>query len=483
MIDKLKDCFDEMVIYKDLRKSNTFSALSLPSFLRDWLLKMFEDENGNYDVDEVITFVKQYLPRKEEWTSIKARIVQSGERVKILTRISINIDIKKQEVTFRLPEFGLESKDTIIERDVWHECKDDLITGNEVWGIIELGYRWPDDTVKPKIDGKIKLLGFQNFRPYNIDLEYFKDMRAEFTTKEWIDVILGAIDYNADGYNDEHSKLCMLKRLLPFVEKRLNLMELAPKGTGKSYLFGSISKYGMLVDGGKVTRAKMFYDDARKQPGYIFGNDFVAIDEVKLAKFGDVGEMRSVLQGYMEKGSFNFQGFNGISDAGIIFLGNIAEDNWNEYRNMMGELPELFQESALIDRIHGFIKGWDIPRMDENLKISGWALNSEYFCSILHLLREDISYRAIVDELLLLPEHADTRDTEAVKRIATAYLKLLFPNVRKVEDINIKEFNQYCLRPAKKMREIIIQQLGILDTEYRGKTVPKFVLKDNKYEM
>ena len=96
---------------------------------------------------------------------------------------------------------------------------------------------------------------------------------------------------------------------------------------------------------------------------------------------------------------------------------------------MLGELPTLFQETALLDRIHGFVKGWDIPRMNDGLKLTGWALNSEYFCSILHELRNDMSYRAIVEKIVEVPEHADTRDTEAIKRLATAYLKLLFPNV------------------------------------------------------
>lgn len=270
----------------------------------------------------------------------------------------------------------------------------------------------------------------------------------------------------------------MLMRLLPFVEKRLNLIELAPKGTGKSYVFGNVSKYGLLTDGGKITRAKMFYDTGRRTPGFICGNDFVAIDEVKLVTFNDVNEMRSIMQGYMERGRFNIGGYDGESDAGIVFLGNIMQENMDEYASMFSELPPLFQESALVDRIHGFIKGWDIPKMSDDLKVSGWALNSEYFCSIMHLLRDDASYRAIVDAIIDVPEGAYVRDTEAVKRIATAYLKLLFPNVRCVDDVNPRRFLRYCLRPAVKMRQIIKRQLGILDIEYRGKDVPTFTLKE-----
>ena len=188
------------------------------------------------------------------------------------------------------------------------------------------------------------------------------------------------------------------------------------------------------------------------------------------------------MQGYMEYGTFNIGGYDGKSDAGVVFLGNIHQDNMDEYTNMFAELPKLFQESALLDRIHGFIKGWNIPRMNDDLKICGWALNSEYFSSILHLLRDDVSYRAVVDALVELPEHPDTRDTEAVKRICTAYLKLLFPNVRSPKDISMHDFNYYCLRPACKMRGIIKTQLGILDVEFRGKNVPQYSVKDVRNE-
>ena len=145
---------------------------------------------------------------------------------------------------------------------------------------------------------------------------------------------------------------------------------------------------------------------------------------------------------------------------------------------MFQELPAVFHESALIERFHGFIKGWHIPRMNDDLKISGWALNSEYFCSILHELRSDSTYRAVVDKLVNVPEAADTRDTEAIKRIATAYLKLLFPNVRRTEDILARDFNRYCLRRACVMRATIKNQLGILDSEYRGKDIPQFSINE-----
>ncbi len=479
MEEKLREYFEEMVVYKDL-KNNTgfFSSLGLPAFLRDYLLKTFSDEYGRFNMEEVSAFVKKFIPKKEDWMSIKNKIIYENENVQILTKISVDINIKTGDIAFALPDFGVTEKETMIEPAIWELYKDDLVRGGEVWGIIKLGYRPPDETARPKIPGKIKLTGFKNFCPYTVDLEYYKDMRANFSTEEWIDVVLGAIDYNAAGFETELQKLSMLTRLLPFVEKRVNIIELAPKGTGKSYVFGHVSKYGMITDGGKVTRSKMFYDAVRRKPGFICGPDYVAIDEVKLVNFGDENEMRSILQGYLEYGKFNSNGYDGESDAGVVFLGNIQKENMDEYSYMLAELPTLFQETALLDRIHGFVKGWDIPRMNDSLKITGWALNSEYFCSIMHELRNDMSYRAIVEKIVDVPERSDTRDTEAIKRIATAYLKLLFPHVRSEFDIDKQEFTDYCLVPAMRMRRIIKLQQGMIDTEYKGKDVPLLTVKD-----
>ena len=231
-----------------------------------------------------------------------------------------------------------------------------------------------------------------------------------------------------------------------------------------------------------MSRAKMFYDISKRSQGLVCNNDFVTLDEVQTISFTDADEMRAALKGYMESGVFTVGNYEGTADAGIVLLGNIKKESMDEYENMFDELPKVFHESALIDRFHGFIKGWDIPRMHDDLKICGWALNSEYFCTILHMLREDASYRAIVDELIIVPEKADTRDTEAIKRICTAYLKLLFPDVRNSSDVNLREFKNYCLRPASRMRGIIKTQLGILDSEYRGKSVPQLKIRESQYE-
>ena len=479
MENKLREIFSDMSVYKDLKNSNFFSALSLPSFMRDWLLRRFEDSDGNFDTAEMSRFVEKFIPKKDDWNTIKSKIVIENEHVKILAKLSIEIDIKNGTAHFSLPDFGLSAKETMIDWQVWENNKTELMNGRDVWGMIELGYRPPDDSVKPKLPGKIRLLKFKNFCPYSINLDYYKDAMKNFSIAERINLILGAVDYNATGYPTEENKLTMLTRLLPFLEKRLNLIELAPKGTGKSYLFGRVSRYGWLSSGGVMSRAKMFYDISKGREGLIAYNDFVTLDEVQTISFTNVDEMRAALKGYLEQGVYTVGNHSNSADAGVILCGNISKSamDMNGAANMFEELPEVFHESALIERFHGFIKGWNIPRMNDDMKICGWALNSEYFCSILHEMREDISYRTIIDNLIKVPEKADTRDTEAVKRIATAYLKLLFPQVRQPADIAREDFKKYCLQPAIEMRKTIRQQLALLDIEYTSKNFPVFEVK------
>ncbi len=483
VVEKLRKCFEAMAVFKDLTQTSLFKTLGLPSFMRDWLLQRFEDGDGVFDADEMQSFVHEFIPKHEDWTRIKDRIVVGFERVKLLAKITVNIDVVTGEVTFSLPDFGLRNKETMIDGDVWEECRGRLVSGHETWGMLELGYRPPDDTVRPKIPGKIRLLSFRDFCPYTIDLDYYKSVRSEFTIHEWIDVVLGAVDYNADGYDvakakddslpeAETMKLTMLSRVLPFAEKRLNLMELAPMGTGKSYLFGQVSRYGWLSTSDRMTRAKLFYDVGRREPGLVGQNDFIVLDEIQKTVFED--GMGSVMQGYLEQGTFSVANYSSSADSGFVLCGNIAPEIMREdgYAYMFGNLPKIFQDAAMVDRFHGFIKGWNIPRMNSTLKINGWALNSEYFTAILHFLRDDGSYRHVVDEVVEVPPGADERDTEAVKRLAAAHLKLLFPNVRSPEDVDEREFVRYCLRPAMRMRSTIRWQMGLMNNQYRGRDLP-----------
>ena len=127
MVEKLKDNFDEMVVYKDLKKSNFITSFKMPSFMRDWVLKRFQDDEGEIDIDGATAFIREFIPKKEDWKSIKNRIVNYQEKVKFLAKVSVEIDIKTQGLSFSLPDFGLTTRDTVIPRDVWENCSAALL--------------------------------------------------------------------------------------------------------------------------------------------------------------------------------------------------------------------------------------------------------------------------------------------------------------------------------------------------------------------
>ena len=165
-----------------------------------------------------------------------------------------------------------------MANDVVSRWKETLLKESENWGIVEL--IWGKDYSSRQGKGVIKLIEYSPFCPYTVDLEFYKEARRAFTLEEWIDVLISAADYNPAGYDSEQQKLYVLRRLLPFVEKRLNLMELAPKGTGKSYVYQKISKRGWLISGGTVSRASLIYDNQKKTGGLLTRFDFVGFDEI-----------------------------------------------------------------------------------------------------------------------------------------------------------------------------------------------------------
>lgn len=368
--------------------------------------------------------------------------------------------------------------------DVAEKWQNTLLRESENWGIVTLCWMMDGTPSKPK--GLITMIGYKPFCPYDIDLEFYRDARSQFSIHEWIDVIIEAIDYNPDGYLDENGevserkKLYFLRRLLPFVEKRVNLIELAPKGTGKSYVFEKISKRGWLISGGTVSRASLIYDNAKKTGGLLTRFDFVGFDEVQSITFEQPGQIQQALKHYMEYGEI--KGFDASlsSGAGVIVLGNIDADRFDTNKNMVANISEVFGESATLDRFHGFIPGWEIPRMTTGMIAKGWAINTEYFAEVMHALRDDLTYSAVVDAMIDFPSNADKRHMTAIKRLCTAFLKLLFPHVQTPNDIDRQEFIDYCLNPAIEMRSAIYKQLCIIDAkEYDvpSKRIPEIVCK------
>ena len=471
-MQKIRDQFPAMVIYKDPTfTSSLFAGRNLPSFVKDFILKRYILQDGGLDREGLTNFLNMVIPQKQ--TEVKDRLANK-EEITILARFIIYIDLVKGIRRFGIPDLGIKINEGQIPEYVYRQHQGELVDG-EKWGIIKL-------SVLPDDDGKknhVEMVDYKPFKPYrSVDLDYLRAARSSFSIQEWIDFLLSAMEYDPDGFENMTQKMEFLTRLLIFIEPRLNVIELAPKGTGKSFVFGNLSKYGWLVSGGKVTRAKLFYDKSKQQNGIIKNHDFTAFDEIQTIIFQEPAEIQAALKSYLESGKTTIDNNEFTSECGLMLMGNIPLDRnrhpmTNKY---FDSLPSSFRESALLDRFHCFIEGWHLPRINKGMIYKGWTVNVEYFSEILHALRTQNVYSLLFDALVGCDKNADTRDFNAVKKTTVAYMKLLFPNWTSVDNVNLDDFDNFCLQPAIYRRGIIKEQCHNIDDEFKIQ-MPHFWVK------
>lgn len=464
---KVRQYFSAMSIYKDPKATNSiFAGRNLPSFVKDYLLKRYLNiSTGEIDTLGLNAFLDKVIPANGG--TVKDDIL-AGKEVTLLARFSIYIDLVKGEKLFAIPDYGIKQREGIIPDYVYAKHPGELVDG-EKWGIVKLCLLPDDDNDKKN---HVRMVDFKPFKPYSsVDIEYLREARQHFTNEEWFDVLLSAMEYDPDGFTSMTQKMEFLTRLLIFIEPRLNVIELAPKGTGKSYVFGNLSKYGWLVSGGKVTRAKLFYDKQKQQNGIIKNHDFTVFDEIQTIIFQEPAEIQAALKSYLESGKTTIDNNEFTSECGLMLMGNIplSANRLPISPNYFDSLPNNFKESALLDRFHSFIEGWKLPRVNDSMIFNGWTINVEYFSEILHTMRIQNSYGLLFDELVEFEAKSDVRDSKAIKRIATAYMKLFFPHWQKVEDVDKEMFDLYCLQPAIYRRGIIKEQCHLIDSEFKAR--------------
>lgn len=464
---KVRQYFSAMSIYKDPKATNSiFAGRNLPSFVKDYLLKRYLNiSTGEIDTLGLNAFLDKVIPANGG--TVKDDIL-AGKEVTLLARFSIYIDLVKGEKQFAIPDYGIKQREGIIPDYVYAKHPGELVDG-EKWGIVKLCLLPDDDNDKKN---HVRMVDFKPFKPYSfVDIEYLREARQHFTNEEWFDVLLSAMEYDPDGFTSMTQKMEFLTRLLIFIEPRLNVIELAPKGTGKSYVFGNLSKYGWLVSGGKVTRAKLFYDKQKQQNGIIKNHDFTVFDEIQTIIFQEPAEIQAALKSYLESGKTTIDNNEFTSECGLMLMGNIplSANRLPISPNYFDSLPNNFKESALLDRFHTFIEGWKLPRVNDSMIFNGWTINVEYFSEILHTMRIQNSYGLLFDELVEFEAKSDVRDSKAIKRIATAYMKLFFPHWQKVEEVDKEMFDLYCLQPAIYRRGIIKEQCHLIDSEFKAR--------------
>lgn len=460
--DKVQQYFQGIAIYKDPNSTDSlFAGRNLPSFVKDFLLRKYL-RGTEVDRGGLTSFLDRVIPTQA--TSVKDRL-SAGEEVTLLTRFIIYIDLVKGIRRFAIPDMGIKLNEGQIPEHVYRQHQGELVDG-EKWGIVKLCVMIDDDGKKYHVE----MVDFKPFKPFKtVDIAAIREARQAFTTDEWIDLILSAMEYEPEAFESMHQKMEFLTRLFIFVEPRLNVIELAPKGTGKSYVFGNLSKYGWLVSGGKVTRAKLFYDKQKQQNGIIKNHDFTVFDEIQTITFQEPAEIQAALKSYLESGKTTIDNNEFSSECGLMLMGNIP---LNAQKMPMSSryfdaLPNNFRESALLDRFHCFIEGWYLPRINKSMIYKGWTINIEYLSEIMHSLRTENRYGLLFDKLVDYQKDADMRDYKAVKRIATAAIKLFFPHWTTIDDVNKDEFDMYCLQPALHRRGIVKIQCHNIDPEFK----------------
>ncbi len=463
---KAKDYYGEVVINKGLMGKAGFGARAIPVYVGEWIISQFMEgddltEDGR---SEIVDTISKYLPQKADKNTILNRLMEQ-EEVRILDDFRVNVNLERNTHELSIPV--LDVSNGMVQKQIIDNNPMLLKTG--MWGLGTLRYVPPDGEDVKK--GQIWMLDFKPFQTPGVDLDYFRDSRKNFEIDEWIDLLVSSCQFNPEVHRLSQ-KLLLLSRIIPLVEPRVNIIELAPKGTGKSFVFDNISRYAAVIPGGKLSAPALFFNSNTKQLGLIPRYDVVVVDEVQKIHTDTSGEAMAALKMYLESGRYRrATGDMGTSESGFAMLGNITLGTSKlplyESDGIFKELPTALQESAFIDRIHGLIEGWFMPRVTRNTPSKSLGLKGDFFSEVLHELRVDLRYADFVSQSLRLPQCEDMRDNKAIARLSEGFLKLLFSDL----NLSDEEFILYCVNPAVRMRQQIRDELSKIDHEYSWVTI------------
>lgn len=459
--------FGEIVINKSFVHQAGFGSRAIPTYVREWIISHYiagESDLTEAVREKIAKFVHTYVPDKSEKETIKNHLYEQQE-VKILDNFSVHVNLAKGDRYLSIP--FLDEDSAFITPQIVQD--NDMLLSSGLWGLGSLFYVPPSDG-KSKGKGAIWAREFRPFQLANIDIAYFTECRSDFTTSEWIDLIISSMGFNHLLYS-ERQKILLISRLISLVEPRYNLVELAPKGTGKSFVYENMSRY-VAVRSGAITAPVLFFNDSRKTPGLITRYDCVVIDEAQKVKADSSGELTALLKSYLEAGRFGRGSAGSITaEAGIVILANIDLDQnrrpLNEDIGLFRIFPNFLRETAFIDRFSGLLPGWDLPRISKKTPSISLGLKGDIFGEILHTLRGDISYRDYVKTNMELSNCDDMRDSKAMEAGATGLLKMLFPDKQPSD----QDFYKFCVNPAIELRQRVRDELCKLDREYIPLTI------------
>ncbi len=460
--DLVRDIFGALSIDKSRLPSSGLVSLGVPSFVAEWLLDKIVPGTGaltSAELEKVNSFVKKVFPRKDDKEEIKFHLTQ-GKVYKIIALMQVRVKVEQQKEEIpdplaRIPVLNFE--ECRISTDIIQKNLRLLRQG--IWGKITLAMRH---------DGKIEVIDFEPFQYSKVDLNAYANCREKFSTDEWRDLMFCSMGFNPqDSRYNQEAKTWVLARLLPLVESNYHIMELAPKGTGKSFVFENVSNRVALISGGKITPARLFFNGKTQEIGLLGRHDVVVLDEVQSLTFDNPDEIIGPLKNYLASGRYNRSGFADISnDCSLVMLGNIELDQQqrprNEY-NLISNLPKFFSETAFLDRFAGISPGWKIPKFQREMTASQVGLKMDFFGEALLALREDNRFMSYVQQHTHFDKNATIRDQNAILKSAAGFLKILYPHL----NLTLTDYQRDCLEPAIQLRQAVRNLLYEMDDEFK----------------
>jgi ATP-dependent Lon protease len=464
-LDKLAaSVFDGYLVRKDLVRKYS-RQYPVPTYVVEFLLGRYCASVDENEIAEGLQIVEKQLKdrtvRTGEEELFKSRAKETGS-VKLIDLVRARLDAKNDCYVAELP--------SLVLRDV--RIDDQMVKDNErmltdgFYAEVTLSY---DGIIAQQQGGRP--FRIEALRPIQMSksdvLDNFAKGRRVFATSEWIDFLIRSIGLEASALT-ERAKRVVLLRMVSFVERNYNFVEIGPRGTGKSHLFQQISPYAHLISGGKATVAKMFVNNATGQRGLVCQYDVVCFDEVSGISF-DQKDGVNIMKGYMASGQFS-RGKDKISaDGSIVMVGNFDVDVEQQQRigHLLSPLPpEMRSDTAFMDRLHAFAPGWDFPKLNPNDHLTDhFGLVSDFLSECWSRLRSS-NRVSVLQGRVHLGGALSGRDIEAVNKTVSGLMKLLFPDPEMpVADEDLEWIVRIALESRRRIKE---QQKREFKSEFRN---------------
>lgn len=452
---KINTHFPGLVVRKDLVKTVKGNAI-VPSYVLEYLLGQYCTTSDEPTIQTGIETVKEILAKhyvhRNEAGLVRSNIKEKGH-YKVIDKISVDLNDKKDVYQAQFSNLGL--KEVLVDSGTVKKHPKLLIGG--VWCIADLEYEFTEDkSASPWILSTLKPIQLSHF-----DFDGYVEARKQFTTNEWIDLLVQSIGFNPEMFG-KRSKLTQLVRLIPFCERNYNLIELGPKGTGKSHIYSEFSPHGILISGGEITVPKLFVNNSSGKIGLVGYWDCVAFDEFAGKQKRVDKALVDIMKNYMANKSFS-RGVETLgAEASMVFVGNTQHTvpYMLKHSDLFCELPDKFYDSAFLDRIHFYIPGWEVDIIRGEMFSNGYGFVVDYLAEILRSLRNH-DYSDRYKEHFSLSSDISTRDRDGINKTFSGLMKILFPH-----DGATKEEIEELLRFAIEGRKRVKDQLMRIDSTY-----------------